>query len=107
MTSKKGCFNEECVVYQDQQPKFRSAYTYCPFCGSKLDYVCNDNTCYNRLSKRLKIYCDGCRARRDEQKEKVKNAVINTQKVAIGVAASAAATVPAVIDAVKKLNRKN
>lgn len=41
MKAPKSCTNKECNAYI-KKIKFKEEYDYCPFCGSKLQYVCAD-----------------------------------------------------------------
>lgn len=71
MRFSKGCFNKDCVSYQERR-KYPSNYRYCPICSNELNYVCSDRKCYNLLAEQPNDpLCKDCRKRRDERKQKM------------------------------------
>lgn len=74
MKNQKGCFNENCDAFKDKI-KFPQKYKFCPMCAQELDYVCNDNKCYNKIDNCRQPYCPKCQKKRDLRKETRKNII--------------------------------
>ena len=74
MKNQKGCFNENCDAFKDKI-KFPQKYKFCPMCAQELDYVCNDNKCYNKIDNCRLPYCPECQKKRDLRKEARKNII--------------------------------
>ena len=106
--SKKGCFNEKCVVYR-KQIKYKDTYNYCPICAIELAYVCGDSKCYKPLRNVLKKYCDSCLASKTDRNEKRKAQMAGLAKntgVIVGVVGTAIATIAGAKDNLEKIVQK-
>lgn len=84
MKRQKGCFNDECISFEKKE-KYPEEYTFCPKCAQKLQYVCNDRKCYTLLKNPLDVYCQDCKQKRIEQKEKAKELVAGVPGTALTV----------------------
>jgi len=55
---------------------FKSNINFCPECGSKLVAVCKTKNCYQVLDDPETVYCALCRAKQDDQKDKLKEKIV-------------------------------
>ena len=83
MKFSKGCFNTDCVSYQERK-QYPSNDRYCPICSNELNYVCSDRKCYSLLADQPNDhFCRNCRKKRDEQREETIK-IVKGIPVAIG-----------------------
>ncbi len=73
MKHAKGCTNESCSMSQKKRA-FKEAVNLCPECGTELVAVCKK--CYTVLSDPGEVYCVGCKAKRDDRNDKIKERVL-------------------------------
>ena len=59
-------------VRHTEKKKFNSKVNYCPECGEKLIYVCKSHGCFKPLDEAEPehSYCNECRTKREDRKEK-------------------------------------
>ena len=86
MNSVKGCANEACVSYQ-RKGKYKSTDKFCPQCGAELRPVCKAHGCYTFLDDQEQRLCARCFAKREDVKDKGKNALAVTISVTAGIVA--------------------
>lgn len=93
--AKKGCINSECTMCKKKKHAHKNDL-YCSQCGGELVFVCEK--CHTVLDDGSEKLCIICQAKKDDTKEKRKDAF---GKLGAGVAA-VATTVPAIVVAVVK-----
>lgn len=71
----KGCTNTSCLMNKKKKT-FKSNINFCPECGSKLVAVCKTKNCYQVLDDPETVYCALCRAKQDDQKDKLKEKIV-------------------------------
>lgn len=71
----KGCTNTSCSMNKKKKT-FKSNINFCPECGSKLVAVCKTKNCYQVLDDPETVYCALCRAKQDDQKDKLKEKIV-------------------------------
>ena len=100
MKAPKGCTNKECNAYI-KKIKFKEEYDYCPFCGSKLQYVCAD--CWKVLEHNDEAYCEKCRTIRQKKKVDMIKKVDEHKKLIVGAVDVAWKHKEKIIDSGKKI----
>lgn len=83
--AKKGCINPECVMCKKKEHAHKDD-AFCPKCGISLCFVCEK--CHTVLADGSTKLCVICQAKKDDAKEKRKDAL---GKIGAGVGAGVGA----------------
>ena len=69
---KKACSNEKCEFYKEK--KYDSSFSYCPYCSTKLVYVCKSIKCFKPIEDTVPkhLYCEECLAKQKDAKDSIK-----------------------------------
>ena len=84
MKNIKGCFKKDCAS-NIKRIKYKNEDNFCPYCGNKLDYVCNGEKCYTMLPDDSEVYCIRCKAENEDKKNNSIKKATQIGSVGLGI----------------------